>query len=131
MSSIEELDKAIAKCCEDMIDCTSIINDIELEPIRENIYKVGKAIAELSELRSEIYKVRPDLKPALWDQPPSEETYGEMYETAIEMAEEYLENNLPKRAVETIESYLFIGPHEKYEKMAQEKLKELRQKYGL
>ena len=131
MSSIEELNRMIATCCEDMVDCTAIIKDIELEPIRENIYKVGKAIAELSELRSEIYKVRPDLKPELWDEPPSEEAYGEMYETAIEMAEEHLENNSPKRAVETIESYLFIGPHEKYEKLAQKKLKELRRKYGL
>ena len=54
-----------------------------------------------------------------------------MYETAIEMAEEHLVNNLPKRAIETLESYIFIGPHEKYEKLAQIKLKELRVKHGL
>ena len=131
MSSIEELNRVISKCCEDMVDATAIIKDVELEPIRENIYKVGKAIAELSELRSEIYKVRSDLKPEMWDQPPSEEVYGEMYETAIEMAEEHLVNNLPKRAIETLESYIFIGPHEKYEKLAQIKLKELRVKHGL
>ena len=131
MPSIEELNRLISKCCEDMVDATGVIKDIGLEPIKGNIYKVGKAIAELSELRSEIYKIRPDLKPEMWDQAPSEEVYGEMFETAIEMTEEYLKNNLPKRAIETLESYIFIGPHEKYEELAQKKLEELRLKYGL
>ena len=131
MSSIEELNRVLSKCCEDMVDSTVIIKDIELEPIRKNIRKIGTAIAELSELRTEIYKLRPDLKPEMWDQPPSEEAYADMYQSAIEIVDEYLGNDLPKRAIETLESYIFIGPHEKYEKLAQGKLKELKKQYGL
>ncbi|MEE9338559.1 MAG: hypothetical protein V3U87_10795 [Methylococcaceae bacterium] len=83
MTSIQELDKILTQCCEDLVDCTTIIDDLPMEPVRENIYKIGKAIAELSELRSSIYRLKPELKPEMWDEPPSEKTYGEMYETAL------------------------------------------------
>ena len=33
------------------------------DPARKNIYRVGKALAEISELRSELYKLHPHLKP--------------------------------------------------------------------
>ena len=131
MSSIEELNKVLTQLCDDMAESTILIENSQLNPVRENIRKVGAAIFELSELRSEIYKIRPDLKPARWDQPPSEEAYGEMYEKALSMVKEYLDQEMLEKAIETLESYIFISPHEVYEKKARVKIRELQNEHGL
>lgn len=131
MNTPEELNKLLSTCCEQLVDCTTIIKEMPLEPSRKNIYRIGKALAEISEIRSEIYKLHPHLKPEKWDEPPSEEDYAEMYEEALRQVDEHLQGGKPEKAIETLESYIFIGPTEKYEHMAREAIKKLRSKYGV
>ena len=131
MESPEELNRLLSICCEQLVDCSAIIKEMPLEPASKNIYRVGKALAEISEIRSELYKLHPHLKPEKWDKPPSEEDYAEMFQEALRQATEHLQAGKPEKAIETFESYLFIGPTEKYENMAKEELKKLRSKYGV
>lgn len=84
-----------------------------LEPKKENIHKIGKALAELFELRSDFYKLHPHLKPEKWDEPPSDEAFGEMYQKALLIVDEHLQASHPKNAIETLESYISIHPAEK------------------
>lgn len=131
MNTPEELDKILSECCEQLVDCSSIIKEMPLNPAKKNIYRVGKALAEISEVRSELYKLHPHLKPEKWDKPPSEEDYSEMYEEALRQVDEHLQAGNPQKAIETFESYIFIGPTEKYEKMARKEIKKLQRKYGV
>jgi len=131
MESPEELNRLLSICCEQLVDCSAIIKEMPLEPANKNIYRVGKALAEISEIRSELYKLHPHLKPEKWDQPPSEEDFAEMFQEAHRQAAEHLQAGKPEKAIETFESYLFIGPTEKYENMAKEEIKKLRSKYGV
>ena len=131
MSDSEELNRLLSECCEQLVDCSSIIKELPLEPTKKNIYRVGKALAEISEIRSELYKIHPQLKPEKWDEPPSEEDYAEMFEEALRQVGEHLQAGKPEEAVKTLESYIFIGPTEKYEDMARNKLKKLRSEYGV
>ncbi len=131
MNTPEELNRLLSECCEQLVDCSGIIKEMPLEPAKKNIYRVGKALAEISEIRSELYKIYPHLKPEKWNEPPSEEDYAEMYEEALKQVDEYLQAGKPEKAIETFESYIFIGPTEKYESMARDKIEKLRSKYGV
>jgi hypothetical protein len=127
----EDLDRLLSECSERLVDCASAIRDLPLANYRENIHRVGKAMAAISEVCSELYKAYPALKPELWDAAPSDEHYGAWFDEAQRMANEYCAAGLPLRAVETYESYLFIGPSQKYETLAKQALSDLKAKHGV
>ena len=53
-----------------MLDhAASEIRDAKLAPVRENIERVGEALAEISELRQRVYAVAPELMPEYLKQP--------------------------------------------------------------
>ena len=129
MDTPEDLNKLLSECCEQLVDCSGIIKEMPLEPTRENIYRVGKALAEVSEIRSELYKLHPHLKPERWDEPPSEDDYAKMFQEASRQADEHLQVGKPEKAIETFESYLFIVPSDKYENKAKNEIEKLRKEY--
>ena len=131
ISTPEELDRLLSECSEKLVDCTSAIRDLPLAHYRENIYRIGKAIAEVSEVRSELYKAHPELKPELWDQPPSEQHYVEWFAEAERIADEYCAEGAPQRAIETYEGFVSIGPPEKFEALASEAIRLIRAKHGV
>jgi len=129
MNTPNELNKLLSECCVQLVDCSDIIKQMPLAPARENIYRLGKALAEISEIRSALYKSHPHLKPEKWDSPPSENDYAEMYQEALRQTDEYLQAGKPEKAVETFESYILISPTEKYEGKAKSEIDKLRKKY--
>jgi hypothetical protein len=131
ISTPEELDRLLSECCEKLVDCTSAIRDLPLPNHRENIHRIGKAIAEVSEVRSELYRANPNLKPELWDEPPSESHFKEWFAEAQRVANEYCAEGLPQRAIETYEGFLSIGPPEQYETLVRQAVKELRERHGV
>lgn len=52
-----------------------------------------------------------------------------MFQEALRQVAEHLRAGKPAKAIETLESYLFIGPIEKLENLANEEIKKLKRKY--
>lgn len=131
ISTPEELDRLLSECCERLVDCTSGITDLPLANRRENIYRIGKAIAEVSEVRSELYRAHPHLKPRLWDAPPSESDFREWFANAQVVANEYCAEGSPRRAIATYESLISIGLPQEFEALATEAINVIRAKHGV
>ena len=131
MDALEELESKLVRCCEKLVACSGIISDFETVPKRKNIQKIGNALAEIGDIRSVIYESRPDLKPQDWGEDPTEFQYAEMFEEVIRQAENYLLEGKPEKAIETYEMYIFIGPVVKYEKLAEQKIIDLRKSNNL
>lgn len=131
MSSVEELDRILRASVEQLVECTSIIRDLPLDPAKKNIYKIGKAIAEISELQSEIYQKHPNLKPEKWDQPLDEDDYIDMFENAVAWADEYISKGKLEKAIEVIERFSDFTPYENVKKEAEEKIAELKSQFAL
>ena len=126
MDTVEDLETKLVRCCEELVDCCGIISDLEFTPKNENIFKIGKALAEISELRSVIYEARPDLKPQGWGEASTEDQIAEMFEEANHLAAEYLLDERPQKAIEIYQTYISIGPSSKFEKLAEQKISEIR-----
>jgi len=93
------------------------IRDSKLQPVRENVEQVGRALVEIFEIEQHIYAVRPDLKPAYLNEPSlnpeadrlltrfmfeaSELEYAEKIDEAIDKYKEFLalEASLPYREI--------------------------------
>lgn len=69
MSKAEELNELLTSSFEQLVECTNLIKEIPLEPKSENIYRLGKALAEISDVMGELYKIYPQLKPEKWGKP--------------------------------------------------------------
>ena len=82
MDKIEELNKLLTESAEVLVECCSILKDEPIDPSEKNIYRLGKAIFEINEIREQIYRFHPHLKPDKWGQPPTEEDIEEMFEVA-------------------------------------------------
>ena len=131
MSTPEALDKLLTECCEHLVECSSIVRDIPLEPSKANIYKIGKALAEIFELRNELYKIHPHLKPENWDQAITEEDYSEMFENAIAWVNEYLEAGKPEKGVEVLERFISMGLNESTKAKVEKRIQELKDEFAL
>lgn len=131
MRKIDNLNSELTKCCETLVECAAELKELGIPKEEHAIYKIGKAIAEINEVRSDIYKINPDLKPELWDEPPTEQHFAEWFNEAKNVAEEYIRDGKPDKAIETFESFIFIGPSESVVAKAREAIERVKKEYGV
>ena len=62
MTEPEELNKMLTDSFEQLVECTHLVKEIPLDPKGENIYSLGKAMAEISDVLGKLYKLHPELK---------------------------------------------------------------------
>jgi len=62
MSSFEELEKLLEGASKLLDQAAKQVRDLDLEP-QKNILRIGEAIVLASEIRNEVYRLRPDLTP--------------------------------------------------------------------
>ena len=124
------LNQKLIDISEELVDCTEYVRKFPHEKETKNIYKIGKAIAEINELRTDIYNRFPELMPEGWNEPPTEQMYAEWYKEALRLVEESLELNNGKEAIDTLKSFISIGPSEKYKLLAKDRMDEIRAKFG-
>ena len=60
---LPELENILSECSELLGEAAKIIRESELESIRDNIHRIAHALRNLNEIRLQIYKVNPKLKP--------------------------------------------------------------------
>lgn len=68
MATLEALYKNLDRAARTLDRAAGQIRDTPLEPTRDNIRRIAKALAEIFEIQQEIYPLRPELIPHhLWD----------------------------------------------------------------
>ena len=131
MSKVTEINNVLTDCAEQLAVCAPDINDIKALKNEKLVLKLGKAIAEINEVRSALYKLHPELKPELWDTPPTSDHYAAWFEEAKRIAEEYCLEGNPLEAIKTFETFIFIGPTEEVEAQARQEIVRLKNEYGV
>ncbi len=130
MEKVASLNKALTGCTERLVDCASQLTELGLLKEEKAIYKLGKAIAEINEVRSDLYRLHPDLKPELWGSPPTDEHYAAWFKRAKRVAQGYCREGNHKQAIATFESFLFIGPSEQTGALARKEIARLKREHG-
>jgi len=130
MSNVASLNRALTACAEQLVDCCSQLTELGLLKEEKAIYRLGKAIGEINDVRSALYRLHPKLKPELWGTPPTEEHFAAWFDQAKRVADDYCREGNHKQAIATFESYLFIGPSEKTAALAREEIARLKREHG-
>lgn len=63
MATIDELHELLRKAATTLDDAARQIRDIPMEPPKENIRRIGKALGKIHDIEREIYRLCPDLMP--------------------------------------------------------------------
>lgn len=124
------LNQKLIDISEELVDCTEYARELPHEKESKNIFKIGKAIAEINDLRTDIYSGYPELMPEGWNEPPTEQMYAEWYEEALRLVEESLELNNGEEAIDALKLFISIGPSEKYKLLAKGRMDEIRAIFG-
>ncbi len=131
MAKVTELNKLLTDCFEQLVECAHLVKEIPVDPHSKNVYRLGKAMAEISDVMGELYEIHPELKPEKWGVSLQESDYKEMYEDAVVWANEYIQADTPEKAVEVFEQYIVITPYENLREMAEKKVREVKIEFAL
>ena len=131
MKSIPDLNKDLTECAEELSQCAYHLHKLGILKEEKAVLKIGRAIAEINEVRSGIYRLHPELKPELWDTPPTDEHYVAWFEEAKKVAADYRAANNRQMELETFESFLSIGPTEPTAALARQEIARLKREHGV
>jgi predicted component of type VI protein secretion system len=131
MKNVAELNQELTECAEDLSQCAYHLHKLGLLKEEKALLKLGRAIAEINEVRSGLYRLHPELKPELWDTPPTDDHYAAWFEEAKEVAAGYRAENNPAMELETYESFLSIGPSEPTASLVRQEIAKIKQQHGI
>lgn len=63
MATLESINRLLSVGTSLLDHAAAEIRDAKLAPVRENIERIGKALAEVFEIQHQIYKLKPELMP--------------------------------------------------------------------
>ena len=131
MCTPEEVNEKLTECSELLVECAYLVGQLPFLRTERATFRVGKALWELHEIRSALYERHPELKPELWDAPPTEQHFSDWFAEAKKLAAEHCLEGNPQEAVRTFESFVGIGPSQAYKDMAQREISKIRKEYGV
>ena len=70
MASLESIDRLLTVAGKLLDHAATEVRDANLEPVREPIERIGRALTEIFEIQHRIYALRPELTPSHLNEPP-------------------------------------------------------------
>jgi hypothetical protein len=131
MATVEDIDKLLHFCAGELDRCAGLIRDAQLNPVKENIHRIGYALYNICEIRNEIFKIKPELKPKEWDEPITDKEQNKIFGELLVETEELCEAGKPLGAVERLEAFISTCPSENFVKMAEKEIVSIRSRYGV
>jgi hypothetical protein len=106
MATVESIHQLLAVASSLLDRAASEIRDAKLEPVRDNIEHIGRALAEVIEIKLQIYKLQPELKPSYLSEPSEHSEANRLLTQYMFRASEFeLAGNIAD-AIKTYEQFL-------------------------
>ena len=108
MATLESINRLLSVAASLIDHAATEIRDAEVEPARENIERVGKALAEVFEIQLQIYKLQPDLTPEYLKQPSEYSAANRLLTEYMYNASEFELAGNNERAIETFQAFMAL-----------------------
>jgi hypothetical protein len=102
------------------------IRDAKLEPVRDNIEHIGRALAEVFDVHQRIYVLRPQLEPAYLTEPSPHPEADRLLTRALFDASVLEEAGRTEEAIKEIEGFLTLESSPLHRDIAEGEIKRLR-----
>jgi len=127
---LPELEKLLSDCSELLGQAAHAIRESELEDIRENIHRIAYALRNLNEIRLQIYRHNPDLRPEFLNESLKDPETNKIFANLIMEAEELCKDGSFTQALKIYEEYIYSSPPEFFQKLASAEIKRIKSFYS-
>jgi hypothetical protein len=108
------------------------IRDIPLNPKKENISRIGKALTLIIDIQQQIYQVDPKLKPEyLKRSSPYPAELNRRYGEIVIKDADLCDLKMYHEAISLYENFISANPPEFFTKMAKNRIAKIRKDYGV
>ena len=127
---LPELEKILSNCSELLGQAAHTIRESELEDIRENIHRIAYALRNVNEIRLQIYKHNPELRPEFLNESLKDPEINKIFANLIMEAEDLCKDGKFNDALKIYEEYIYSSPPEFFLKLASAEIKRIKSFYS-
>lgn len=127
---LPELEKILSNCSELLGQAAHTIRESELEDIRENIHRIAYALRNVNEIRLQIYKHNPELRPEFLNESLKDPETNTIFANLIMEAEDLCKDGKFSEALKIYEEYIYSSPPEFFLKLASAEIKRIKSFYS-
>lgn len=131
MATIEDINKLLDACAAELDRCARLIRDVELDPVKENIRRIGHALSDIFEIQNEIFKLKPELMPKEWNEPVTDKELNRVFGELLIETEDLCRAGQPHTAIERLEAFIGIHPGKNFVEMARNEIASIKSRYGV
>jgi hypothetical protein len=131
MASIEDINKLLRSCAAELDRCAGLIRDAGLDPVKQNIHRIGHALFNISEIQNEIFKLKPELMPKEWNEPITDKELNRAFGELLIESGDLCESGKPLSAIERLEAFIGIHPGKNFSEMAKNEIASIKLRYGV
>lgn len=106
MATPESIHRLLSVAASLLDHAATEIRDAKIEPVRENIERVGKALVEVFEIQQQIYLLRPELTPEYLKQSSGYSAANRLLTEYMYNASEFERAGNNERAIETFQAFM-------------------------
>ncbi len=128
MASPESIDRLLTLASALLDRAAGEIRDAPLQPVRANIMQIGKALAEVHEIKAVIYETHPHLKPDYLSAPDPNAEANRRLTAAMIDAQDHEEHGHVEEAIATFRAFLKLDDTPHHREIAQGEIERLQRK---
>jgi len=108
MATLESINRLLSVGATLLDHTAAEIRDAKLEPVHENIERIGKALAEVFEIQNQIYKLKPELTPEYLKKPSEQSAANRLLTEYMYNASEFELAGNTERAIAIFQEFLAL-----------------------
>ena len=126
MASIESLHEKLLHASSLLNEAAEEIRDIPLSSTSDNIFNIGKALAEIYDVKQVIYIVRPDLKPIELEERKGDAEANIRLGLVLDRAYQGVRNGNTHKAILLLQEYVANEPSQFHRDIALNEINNIR-----
>ncbi len=131
MSDLKYLNELLSAASGILDSATAEIRDIPLNPKKENISRIGRALSLIFDIQQQIYKIDPKLEPEYLKRPsPFPPELNRRFGEILIMDADLCTDKKYHEAISLFQGFISENPPDFFIKMAEDRIQKIKKDYG-
>ena len=109
-TSLERIHELLLLATSALDSAASHVRDAPLEPVKDNVRRIGTILTEIFDLQERVFEIRPELKPAILGQSPEFPSDGQAYGKLLLQVRALCDAGETSQARDAVRAFLATKP---------------------
>jgi len=132
MADLKSLNESLSAAAKILDHAVTEIRDIPLDPKKDNISHIGKALIHIFDIQKQIYKIEPSLEPEYLKRPsPYPAELNRQFGEIVIKDADLCGLKMYQEAISLYENFISENPPEFFTNMAKNRIAKIKKDYGV